>query len=179
MRPFHIVAAGLLAFTMAARADTVYTYAGDPYDYVQNLGNPATPYSLGDSITGRIYFLQPSPLQPNQPVTTYGVTNFSFNDGVQTLDASNATIVFYFETDAQAAVSYFSIDVESTVDPGTAYMYVLYSRTHIQAVAEQANGNFAQTPSYGTLSAAPEPSGFLLLLTGVLGAAGMLRKRFV
>ena len=80
----------LVGMSAVARADTIYTYAGNAF-------GPAnlfigTAFSTDDRITG--WFSVPDPLPVNMPYTwiTLQVTDFSFTDGPMTFTPQNSAI---------------------------------------------------------------------------------------
>src|SRR4051812_46238792 len=87
--------------TAAVQATTItYTYTGTPFSTVSG------PYTTSDKVTGFVELA--SPLAPNLGQCLMSVTPlaFSFSDGVQTIDSSNATSVdVRFTTNSTGAIS--------------------------------------------------------------------------
>ncbi len=102
-------AATLLGFAClgaaAAKADVVYDYTG--YDFT----SAASPYTTSDFISGNFHLS--SALADNLPYTAITPTAYSFSDGVQTLNNTNATFNVYFDvsTDSVGDITEWFIQI--------------------------------------------------------------------
>jgi hypothetical protein len=115
--------AAMLAIGLAqsARADTIYTYTGNPFASINNPGFRCSTPSCG--LTG--FFTLPSPLGADFGPSTISPTNYSFADGVfllgtviaPSLNPTNSTIVkFLVETNASGDIA-TAWDIELVANP--------------------------------------------------------------
>jgi hypothetical protein len=79
-------------FAASAKADTLYSYIGDTFTFVQG-----AVYAKGDQVTGNFVLSASFIPDPNggylQTITS-GVTSYSFTDGHQTFTQANSTGIF-------------------------------------------------------------------------------------
>lgn len=168
-----VLAAALFALGSAllAHADTVYTYTGQPFQFVSG------PFTTADRITGYVSFS--SPLEPNLPLLTpVSPTSFSFIDGVQSYSSADNPFfhLFEFATDAQGTITGWFEGVGTGVSDietssNFADISVLDATTLGYVATNTVDGTW-------TVSTTPEPSTFALFGTGLLGVAATLRMRF-
>jgi len=165
--------AALLLTAVGTRADTLYTYAGNPMTEGTNSdacgGGPCT-------ITGS--FTLAAPLGNNVPFSYTSITpeSFSFNDGIQTI--STGSFVLYFDV---------GTDATGNIDAWDIQVYGLYSGT-VSILTNSAgldesyiNGLIAYNNSPGTwdpettptsdVISTPEPSSLALLSIGLFAVA--------
>jgi PEP-CTERM motif len=166
----------LSASTLIAHADSIYTYTGQDFTFA------TAPFTTGDFVSGS--FTTTTPLGDNLNDAFIIPASFSFNDGVDTLNNTNGSVAdFFISTNASGAIVDWTIDVtalgeliEITGGPKSAG-----DDGDIGTAAEGVgvnNVSGAFTSSAPT-SVTPEPSTFALLGTGILGVAGMMRRKFL
>ncbi|HEY4009301.1 MAG TPA: PEP-CTERM sorting domain-containing protein, partial [Acidobacteriaceae bacterium] len=164
-------------------ADTGYSYTGNYFDTLQDGIGGTTPYTTSDRVTGS--FLVSSPLGDNFNGTVTP-TGYSFSDGVNTDDPTDSGIVdFAITTDATGEITSWNINVGSGPAFGSSFLE-FYSITSDSITGDSASdflGGGASNTSPGTWSnpyyvaATPEPGSIALLGTGLLGLAGMVRRK--
>jgi hypothetical protein len=94
----------LAVSVVAAEADTIYTYTGNPFTSVFG------PYTTSDRVTG--FFDLATPLANNLPETVISPISFSFSDGVQTITNTTPGVVvgsFSVATDASGKPEFWDI----------------------------------------------------------------------
>jgi len=191
----ELMAALLLCCAMLVLPASVF---GATYTYTGNFLGPDPPYTFyppyttSDVVTG--YFSLNTPLAddlPNMTNITSLVTDFSFTDGVQTFNQSDSLMFEAFEvaTNSQGAIDAWAIEL------GSGYQNVFISCSGdlsgtdacspgngwgIGGAADEAfdSGSVAlREAEPGRWSATPEPSALILFGSGILGVAGMVRRR--
>jgi len=164
----------LLLFAVSARADTTYTYAGNP------MIDGTTPDVCGGgpcTITGS--FTVATPLGDNVPLSYTNITpeSFSFTDGNQTIATGSGVLYFDLGTDASGDINAWVIQVYGLYD-GTSFIL-----TNGAGLDESySNGSIVYNSTPGTwdpeTTPTPEPSSLPLLSSGLFAAAFLaLRKR--
>jgi hypothetical protein len=182
----------LLVLPKFASADTIYTYTGNDFTTLANNTTSANKFTTSDFVSG--FFDLSSPLAANLPSgTVISPTDFSFSDGVDTVSLANFSVLtVQVGTDSTGKIISWNIDAESgSTFPlaliGTAKVTTLVadSGSEIlgvsqfgQARMEGSNASDAGTWTSETVTgAAPEPSGLVLLGTGMAGLLGVASRR--
>jgi hypothetical protein len=173
---------GLCFFAASARADTIYTYTGNPFTVLSGLDVCPPVCNISGSFT------LASPPATNLPFAAIAPTAFSFTDGSITLTGGGSR--FEVATDSRGDISFWDIalggqvgphvcaSLDSVRDPtGTPQDNSLSASCSSGALTGVAlvNANHGRWSS----STVPEPGNFILVGIGLLGIAGtvLLRNR--
>ena len=193
IRALVAIAIILLPIPLLASPVT-YSYTGQDFSSLYVSGE-SQQYSTSDSIVGE--FTLSAPLADDlTSFTTVTPTSFSFSDGVQTITNLSANLVaaqtyFQVETNASGAITAWSITV--TTDGGTAHDDIetvdetgfaqddgeVSSSPGVYSEGENtsSDGSSAGTWTSSAAVVTPEPASLMLVATGLLGAAGLVRRR--
>jgi PEP-CTERM motif len=170
----------LSASTLIAHADSIYTYTGQ--DFTQG----TRPFSTSDFISGS--FTTTTPLADNLDLVSIHAVAFSFSDGVDTIDNADGDDFIEISTNASGAIVDWDITLSTAND-----VMLIHGGPNLAGIVPDGDtdNNFAagsgQNSVSGVFTSAasvpaavtPEPSTLALLGTGILGAAGMMRRRFL
>lgn len=173
----------LCLFAASARADTIYTYTGNPFTVFTGLDACPPVCSISGSFT------LASSLAANLPFEEISPTAFSFTDG--SVSVSNLTGVGRFEvaTDSGGNISFWEIalgsgqtfgpgvciSLDSVRDPvGTPQDNSLTASCSTGALTGTALVN--ANPGRWSSSSVPEPGTFILVVIG-LGIVGTAFRR--
>jgi hypothetical protein len=182
LRTLALFAAFLLPLPMMA--DTTYTYTGADFTTASGI------YSTSDFISG--WFTVDAPMAANF-AGTITPTSFAFTDGVQTItnvNADTANNKFGFAFDASGNMVNWSVQIDINMTQYGSGQYDTIAMNGGSSVVwdwaivsqgGQPIGHYgeAQNSVSGrwTESATPEPSSFVLFLTGLICVAGLVRRR--
>lgn len=169
-----------LTIPISASAET-YTYTGTMFTQ-ESSDWPPLSYVAGN-------FTMPSPLAANLNDTTIDPTSFVFTDWVDIIDNFNATLdQFEVSTDADGNITSWIFSVtENNSQDGEGYIYS--SSTEGDYATFSYGGYTGQSsvtapgtwvvPDPPPAAVTPEPSAILLLGTGMLGVAGIIRRKIL
>jgi len=174
-----VLLATFLILPLPLIADTVYTYTGNPLD----IGNGPSPYTVGDHVSG--WFEISAPLAANLNYASIIPISYSFTDGVNLADESllpNHAIEI--STDASGNISNWTMGWDLP-DGGSFLSFSKYRDagqapppSNIIVFNQFDPGTWAES-TLVSRSTAPEPSAFALFGTGILGLAGVARRKFL
>jgi hypothetical protein len=182
----HMRFLALLAFLilpLPLMADPItYTYTGNDFTSLFGSG-----YSTSDSVTGE--FTLSVPLADGlTALTAITPTSFSFSDGIQTItSATTSGNVFEVETNATGDITKWQIGIE--IGEGATLSGITTELTTLnvsdagevdEAQPSEAfgeNNNSAGTWTSSAAGVTPEPSSLALLGTGIVGLAGVARRK--
>jgi hypothetical protein len=177
---FGVVLGALALLAVVGKADTVYTYTGNPFN--QFFGATCPPEC---NISGS--FTVSTPLAPNlTSLFIFTPNSFSFTDGIVTITQANATAsAFEVITDSLGNITgwnneYFSgnfLMFSSTNPPGCVGCSITDQSGVQPNVRFAAINNSAGTWSFVT-TPVPEPSSVLLLGTGLLALLCLGARKF-
>jgi hypothetical protein len=175
-----------LSLALPARADETYTYTGNPFTAFS--GTDACPPVC--SLSGS--FTVATPLGDNFAPAFLTLESFSFTDGGFTFTPTTAVGIEGIKvgTNALGQIDVWEIDL-ATASVGGIYQGIygtiqtgfIFDESYVydqNTSAYLAMANNEDNPGTWTASSSspslPEPSGLLLLSTGLLSVAGMRRR---
>jgi hypothetical protein len=168
-----IVAAAMIVGTASrSMASSVYDYVGNDFTFA------LAPYTTLDSISGSVTLS--TPLGDNLNLQTVTPTAFSFSDGVQTLNQSNASSIFDFSTNASGQITQWVFALQGSFPLGSIQSEDLSAISGpVQDRAQNGPTGVAMNSSAGSWSsvpATPLPPALWFFATG-LGLTGLFGRR--
>jgi hypothetical protein len=170
-----------------ASGSTTYTYTGHDFTIID--GGAGSDYTTSDFVSGS--FTVDTALADSLPLGNIqsdpGFT-FSFSDGIQTFTnlVHPAGVLFQIQTDASGNVEYWNIQIGYVSNNPEVFTAYYTDPPEPSNVNEDSGQNSTGAGIQNDLppgtwatsnSAAPEPSSFVLMFMGLLGAAFIARKR--
>jgi hypothetical protein len=174
-------------------ADSItYTYTGNDFTSFSANNEPQV-YTTRDFVS--VEFTLSAPLAHNlTPIYTFTPVSFSFSDGVDTIDSTSPNLTgaeFEVETDASGDITAWIVYAENQPIAGGNYDYLetlnvsgdasdfglnnYYGSAYAEGYNQSSPGTFVE--SAVVTSATPEPTSLMLVVTGLIGAAGLMRRR--
>jgi len=185
--------------SISALADTIYSYQGNPFEIVGYTGcgcGPGLPFTTDDFVSGS--FTVSTPLRANRPFSSIEPIAFSFSNGVDTLTSNDSFFNFIFEvgTDSTGAITrwyivmetagippgYYGISTANTVFGGNPYIADSGLTPTTPVISPyDVFGDNGNDPGTWTVSettpSTPEPSSIVLLGSGMVGLATLIKRR--
>ena len=179
-----LIVAAVLSLDVTVRADTIYTYTGNQFDRFS--GEAACPPVC--SISGSFTVAQP--FAGYLPVTSVIPLSFSFTDGATTITQLTNTFdspflprnAFLLATDSQGNIrAWFILAELGAAGLNTTSGIGGPIKGPPIDVGDPAPGSAFVSDNPGTWSvsatATPEPSGLLLMGSGIVGLGFLMKRR--
>jgi len=172
-----LVLSGLLGMLASepVYATAIYSYTGNNFVFA------TPPYTVNDHLSIQLEF--PTELAPNLPFGSVSPTNFSFNDGHQTITFPGLTAVTMLSTNASGNI----LEWELTVCGNVGCDHAIVSRNTTLAIRDGGQltpqgvqeGLVDNNPGIwiSTSYDVPEPSTFVLGSAALACLAGVRRRR--
>ena len=185
IQAFALLTAVLLPAPLLADTYT-YTYTGNDFTSFSTI-NQSQVYSSNDSVS--VEFTLSAPLADSLVNALITPASFNFSDGYQSItDATSAFDWFEITTDADGNIAAWDVfagndngEVNTTNEPAAGIVNDSgASETGVSdAVGQNDNSPGTWTESTADPIATPEPASLFLAATGLLGVAGVIRRRRV
>jgi hypothetical protein len=186
LAPYTAVALWLAFAAVPAFATDTQYFTGAQYTATES------PLTTSENISATFTFTNPLADNLYESNEISDVSSWSISDGNQTYTSTSSggnLAIFTVSTDANGdIVGYWRVDVTSILGGGAIY-FTTYGvdQEYVYNIPGYSSGFDAVTTSAGSWSpngpvspsVTPEPGSFALLGTGLLGVAGVVRRRYL
>jgi hypothetical protein len=164
------IAMAMVGAVTANAVPVTYDYTGTNFTFVH------TPYTTMDDVTGSVTFASQLPTSSFADQTA-NITAFSFYDGVQILNNTNATINrFFIATDSQDAIDDWNIYITAN-NSDFDVISTVSSNDEVQNLQSSGYADSYKSGSWALASSVPETSTWAMMILGFLGIGAMAYRK--